>query len=38
VIPGWRYRLLTAIISKLPSKMRLAVEQARGKQRVEASK
>jgi short-subunit dehydrogenase len=35
VIPGWRYRLLTAVISKLPSKLRLAVEQARGKQRVE---
>ncbi len=35
VIPGWRYRLLTAVISKLPSQLRLAVEQARGKQRVE---
>lgn len=34
VIPGWRYRLLTAVISKLPSQLRLAVEQARGKQRV----
>jgi short-subunit dehydrogenase len=37
VIPGWRYRLLTAIISKLPSKVRLAVELSRGKQRVEAT-
>jgi short-subunit dehydrogenase len=35
VIPGWRYRLLTAVISKLPSKLRLAVEQAGGKQRLE---
>jgi short-subunit dehydrogenase len=35
VIPGWRYKLLTAIISKLPTKMRLAVEMARGKARVE---
>jgi short-subunit dehydrogenase len=34
VIPGWRYRLLTAVISKLPSKMRLAFELARGKARV----
>jgi short-subunit dehydrogenase len=34
VIPGWRYRLLTAIISKLPSRLRLAVERARGKERV----
>ena len=37
VIPGWRYRLLTAIISKLPSSLRLKVELARGKQRVEPS-
>ncbi len=35
VIPGWRYRLLTAVISKLPSRMRLAVESARGKNRVD---
>jgi short-subunit dehydrogenase len=37
VIPGWRYRLLTAIVSKLPSSLRLKVELARGKQRVEPS-
>jgi short-subunit dehydrogenase len=34
VIPGWRYRLLTALISKLPSRVRLAIELARGKDRV----
>lgn len=34
VIPGWRYRLLTAIISKLPSSLRLAVELGRGQSRV----
>jgi short-subunit dehydrogenase len=34
VIPGWRYRLLTAVISKLPSRLRLKVELARGKERV----
>ncbi len=26
VIPGWRYRLLTAFLSKLPSRLRLGVE------------
>jgi short-subunit dehydrogenase len=34
VIPGWRYRLLTALVSKLPSQARLALEQTRGKSRV----
>jgi short-subunit dehydrogenase len=34
VIPGWRYKLLTAVISKLPTTMRVAVESARGKARV----
>lgn len=34
VIPGWRYRLLTAVISKLPSRLRLMVELARGNDRV----
>jgi len=34
VIPGWRYRLLTALISKLPSGIRLKFELARGSQRV----
>jgi short-subunit dehydrogenase len=28
VIPGWRYRLLTAILSKLPTGLRLAVESS----------
>jgi len=37
VIPGWRYRLLTALLSKLPSRVRLAFELARGSQRVQAS-
>jgi hypothetical protein len=27
VIPGWRYRVLTAVLSKLPSGLRLLVEQ-----------
>jgi short-subunit dehydrogenase len=30
VIPGWRYRLLTGLISKLPSGMRVALEGAIG--------
>jgi len=34
VIPGWRYRLLTSLISKLPSSLRLAVEAARSRDRV----
>jgi short-subunit dehydrogenase len=34
VIPGWRYKVLTAVISKLPTKLRVAVESARGKARV----
>ncbi len=34
VIPGWRYRLLTAFLSKLPSRLRLAVEINRGKERI----
>jgi short-subunit dehydrogenase len=34
VIPGWRYRLLTAVISKLPSRLRLAIELRRGNDRV----
>ncbi len=28
VIPGWRYRLIAAVISKLPAGLRLAVESA----------
>ena len=34
VIPGWRYKVLTAVISKLPTTLRVAVESARGKARV----
>lgn len=34
VIPGWRYRLLTAFLSKLPSRLRLTVELNRGKERI----
>jgi len=34
VIPGWRYRLLTSLISKLPSRLRLAVETSRSQDRV----
>ena len=35
VIPGWRYRLLTALISKLPTALRLQIESRGGKGRVE---
>jgi short-subunit dehydrogenase len=38
VIPGWRYRVLIAIVSKLPTRLRLAVESARGKARVNPAK
>ncbi len=35
VIPGWRYRVMTALLTKLPTRLRLAVEmrasKARGK-------
>ncbi len=34
VIPGWRYRLLTSLISKLPSRLRLVVETSRSQDRV----
>ena len=34
VIPGWRYRLLTATLTKLPRKLRLAVEGAASTARV----
>lgn len=33
VIPGWRYRLLTAFFSKIPTGLRLAVESAAGRSR-----
>ena len=31
VIPGWQYKALVAVASKLPSALRLALEGARGK-------
>lgn len=34
VIPGWRYRILTSIFSKLPLRMRLAAEAAGGRARL----
>lgn len=33
VVPGWRYRLITSLISKLPTALRLGVEAAAGKRR-----
>ena len=30
VIPGWRYRWMVALLTKLPSSIRIAVEMARG--------
>ena len=33
VIPGWRYRLLTAFLTKLPTPLRLAVESAASRAR-----
>jgi short-subunit dehydrogenase len=33
VIPGWRYRLLTALLSKLPSRLRVRVELLTGRSR-----
>jgi len=36
VIPGWRYRMLTSILSKLPTGWRLAVETATSKARERA--
>ena len=33
VIPGWRYRLITALFSKLPTALRLKVEAIAGKAR-----
>jgi hypothetical protein len=34
VVPGWRYRVLTAIFSKLPARARLAVEGIAGQARL----
>jgi len=36
VVPGWRYRLLTAIFSKLPTGARLAVESVAGRARLKS--
>lgn len=33
VIPGWRYRLITSLVSKLPSAVRLRLETAGGRMR-----
>lgn len=33
VVPGWRYRVLTALMTKLPSTLRLYVEAAFGRRR-----
>jgi short-subunit dehydrogenase len=35
VIPGWRYRLLAAVVTKLPSRLRLAAELRGGKARLD---
>lgn len=34
IVPGWRYRVLTAIFSKLPARVRLAVEGIAGQARL----
>jgi uncharacterized protein len=36
VIPGWRYRVLLALLTKLPSSLRIALEARSGKARIEA--
>jgi len=36
VIPGWRYRLLTSLVTKLPTRLRLAVEARASKARSRA--
>jgi len=33
VIPGWRYRVLTSLVSKLPSAMRVRLETVGGRMR-----
>ncbi len=35
VIPGWRYRVLTSLISKLPASVRLQLEAVAGKRRAQ---
>jgi short-subunit dehydrogenase len=37
VIPGWRYRVLTAILSKLPTAVRLPIELMSGRARLAES-
>jgi len=34
VVPGWRYKVLTAVLSKLPTGLRLAAESAAGRARM----
>ena len=34
VIPGWRYKVLVGVLSKLPLGLRLGVEAAAGRSRV----
>jgi len=34
VIPGWRYRLITILLSKIPTAVRLRVEAAVGRARL----
>jgi short-subunit dehydrogenase len=36
VIPGWRYRLLSSVLTKLPSAIRLKIEMAGGRARTSA--
>ncbi len=38
VIPGWRYRLLTIFLSKIPTAVRLRVEEAVGRSRLAPAK
>jgi short-subunit dehydrogenase len=38
VIPGWRYRVLTAILSKLPTAVRLPIELMSGRARLAESR
>jgi uncharacterized protein len=36
VIPGWRYRVLVSLLTKLPSSLRVALESKSGRARLEA--
>jgi short-subunit dehydrogenase len=33
VVPGWRYRLLVALVTKLPASLRIALEAGRSRKR-----